>query len=55
MRFLRKSLRAKLTVVLLLVGIVPLASASIFFYQTTKKALFVKEVFIKKAPSLTFL
>jgi len=41
---LKKSLRAKFTLLLLLVGVVPLICASIFFYYTTKDAYF-KNVF----------
>lgn len=40
----KKSLRAKVTLILLLVGIVPLAATSAFFYYTAKDALF-KNVF----------
>lgn len=41
---IKKSLRAKFTLVLLIVGIIPLALASLFFYYTAKDALF-KNVF----------
>jgi len=41
---LKKSLRAKFTLLLLLVGVVPLTCASIFFYYSTKDAYF-KNVF----------
>lgn len=41
---LKKSLRAKFTLILFIVGMVPLAATSIFFYYTAKDALF-KNVF----------
>ncbi len=41
---LKKSLRAKFTLILFIVGVVPLAATSIFFYYTAKDALF-KNVF----------
>lgn len=41
---IKKSLRAKFTIILLLVGIIPLTGASLFFYYTAKDALF-KNVF----------
>lgn len=41
---LKKSLRAKFTLILFIVGMVPLAATSIFFYFTAKDALF-KNVF----------
>lgn len=41
---LKKSLRAKFTLILFIVGIAPLAATSIFFYYTAKDALF-KNVF----------
>ncbi|MDO8426935.1 MAG: diguanylate cyclase, partial [Deltaproteobacteria bacterium] len=41
---IKKSLRAKFTLVLLLVGIIPLGITSVFFYYTAKDALF-KNVF----------
>ncbi|MBI5644217.1 MAG: diguanylate cyclase [Deltaproteobacteria bacterium] len=41
---LKKSLRAKFTLVLFLVGLVPLGATSLFFYYTAKDALF-KNVF----------
>lgn len=37
---LKKSLRAKFTLLLLVVGVLPLTSASIFFYYSTKDAFF---------------
>lgn len=40
----KKSLRAKFTIVLLAIGVVPLAATSLFFYYTAKDALF-KNVF----------
>lgn len=40
MRPLKKSLRAKFTLVLLLVGVLPLAGAAVFFYLTSRDALF---------------
>ncbi len=40
MSFFRRSLRAKFTLVLLVVGVIPLAVASLFFYRTTRDALF---------------
>lgn len=44
MSLFKKSLRAKFTLVLFLVGLVPLAGTSLFFYYTAKDALF-KNVF----------
>lgn len=44
MSYFRRSLRAKFTLVLLVAGVIPLAVASLFFYRTTKDALF-KNVF----------
>lgn len=44
MNFLKKSLRAKFTLVLFLVGLMPLAATSAFFYYTAKDSLF-KNVF----------
>ena len=41
---IKKSLRAKFTLLLLLVGVVPLTCASVFFYYSTKDAYF-KNVF----------
>lgn len=40
MNIFKKSLRAKFTFLLLVVGVVPLAIASAFFYHTAKEALF---------------
>ena len=40
MSFFRRSLRAKFTLVLLVAGVIPLAVASLFFYRTTRDALF---------------
>lgn len=40
MNIFKKSLRAKFTFLLLVVGVVPLAIASVFFYHTAKAALF---------------
>lgn len=40
MNFLKKSLRAKFTLVLFIVGVIPLAASSIFFYFTAKDSLF---------------
>jgi GGDEF domain-containing protein len=40
MHLFKKSLRTKFTLVLLVVGVVPLVSASLFFYIASKKALF---------------
>ncbi len=40
MRPLKKSLRAKFSLVLLLVGVLPLAGAAVFFYLTSRDALF---------------
>ena len=37
---LKKSLRARFTLVLLLVGVLPLAGAAVFFYLTPRDALF---------------
>lgn len=37
---LRKSLRAKFTLILFFIGVIPLASSSAFFYYTSKGALF---------------
>ena len=37
---LKKSLRARFTLVLLLVGVLPLAGAAVFFYLTSRDALF---------------
>lgn len=44
LNFLRKSLRAKFTLVLFIVGVIPLAATSVFFYYTAKDSLF-KNVF----------
>lgn len=44
MNFLKKSLRAKFTLMLFIVGVIPLAVTSVFFYYTAKDALF-KNVF----------
>lgn len=44
LNFLKKSLRAKFTLVLFIVGVIPLAATSIFFYYTAKDSLF-KNVF----------
>ncbi|MBI5344474.1 MAG: hypothetical protein HZB83_03925, partial [Deltaproteobacteria bacterium] len=40
MSYIKKSLRAKFTIALFLVGIIPLTSASVFFYYTSRDALF---------------
>lgn len=40
MQLLKKSLRAKFTLILFIVGVIPLAFASLFFYYTSKEALF---------------
>ena len=44
LNFLKKSLRAKFTLVLFIVGVIPLAVTSAFFYYTAKDSLF-KNVF----------
>ena len=41
---IKKSLRAKFTLILILVGIIPLLATSLYFYNSTKNALF-KNVF----------
>lgn len=40
MDFLRRSLRAKFTLILFVVGIIPLAVSSLFFYYTARDSLF---------------
>lgn len=44
LNFMKKSLRAKFTLVLFVVGVIPLVATSIFFYYTAKDSLF-KNVF----------
>jgi diguanylate cyclase (GGDEF)-like protein len=44
LNFLKRSLRAKFTLVLFIVGLIPLGATSIFFYYTAKDSLF-KNVF----------
>jgi len=44
LNFLKKSLRAKFTLVIFIVGIIPLAAVSVFFYYTARDSLF-KNVF----------
>lgn len=44
LNFLKRSLRAKFTLVLFIVGVIPLAVMSVFFYYTAKDSLF-KNVF----------
>lgn len=44
LNFLKKSLRAKFTLVIFVVGIIPLAAVSVFFYYTARDSLF-KNVF----------
>lgn len=40
LNFLKKSLRAKFTLVLFVVGVIPLVATSVFFYYTAKDSLF---------------